>query len=144
MTALDAVYQERILAFAADIPRQGRLADADASATVVSRACGSTVTVYLKLADGRIADFAHEVDACALGSAAASIVARAIVGRTGPEVTAARDQLKAMLRGEGPPPGGAFADLGVLEPARDLKNRHQSILLALEASVRALKTLGRA
>jgi NifU-like protein involved in Fe-S cluster formation len=139
VSGIDAIYQDKILAYAADIPRLGKLEDATHKGEAVSRACGSEISVYLKVEDGRIADYAHKVDACALGSAAASIVARAIVGCTVEEVLRARDQMEAMLKKDGPAPDGTFAELGVLQSARTLTNRHSSMLLALNASAKALK-----
>lgn len=140
MSGIDEIYQEKILAYAADIPRLGKLADATHKGHAVSRACGSEISVYLKLEDGQISDYAQKVDACALGSAAASIVAQAIVGATPDAVLRARDQMEAMLKHEGPVPDGNFAELGVLQSARALTNRHSSMLLALEASARALSS----
>ena len=87
---LDDVYNERILEFAGNIPRLGRLDRPDATAKAHSRLCGSTVTVDLRMADGRVADFAHEVRACALGQASSSIMARTIVGSTPQELRAVR------------------------------------------------------
>jgi NifU-like protein involved in Fe-S cluster formation len=43
-----------------------------------------------------------------------------------------------MLKENGPPPGGKWADLGVLQPVREVKGRHASTLLAFEAILRAL------
>ncbi|UUX48426.1 iron-sulfur cluster assembly scaffold protein [Nisaea acidiphila] len=140
MSGIDAIYQDKILAYAADIPRLGKLEDATHKGHAVSRACGSEISVYLKVEDGRIADYAHKVDACALGSAAASIVARCIVGSSVEEVALARAQMEAMLKRDGPVPDGNFAELGVLQSARSLGNRHSSMLLALEASAKALKS----
>jgi NifU-like protein involved in Fe-S cluster formation len=96
------------------------------------------VTVDLKVADGRITDFAQDVKACALGQAAASVVGANVVGRSRAEVEAARDALVAMLKADGPTPPAPFDGLEVLRPAKDYKNRHMSILLALEATVEAL------
>ncbi len=70
---IDGVYNKRILELAADIPRLGRLADAQGSATAHSRLCGSTITVDLSLDEGKVCDFAQELKACALGQASASI-----------------------------------------------------------------------
>ena len=78
--------------------------------------------------------------ACALGQAAASVVAANIIGRTETEVRRARDELFAMLEEGGPPPSAPFDGLAVLEPARNYKNRHASILLALEATLDALES----
>ena len=79
---IDQIYNRRILELAADIPRLGRLDQPDATATAHSKLCGSTITVDLTLQDGRVADYAQEVRACALGQASASIMARNIVGST--------------------------------------------------------------
>lgn len=132
------LYSARILALAADIPRLDRLAEPDATVKRRAPLCGSTVTVDLKVEDGRVSDYGQDVKACALGQAAASVVGANIVGCTRAEVVAARDALKAMLKSDGPTPPAPFDGLEVLRPAQDYKNRHASILLALEASVEAL------
>lgn len=132
------LYSARILALAADIPHLGRLENPDASVKKRSPLCGSTVTVDLRVKDGRVVDFAQDVKACALGQAAASVVGAAIIGANRAQVEKARDQLKAMLKQEGPAPEAPFDGLEVLLPARDYKNRHASILLALEATAEAM------
>ena len=132
------LYSQRILALAAGIPHVGRLDAPDGSAMKRSPLCGSTVTVDVKLADGRIADFAQDVKACALGQSSASVLGGQAIGRTREEIARAREQLEAMLKQGGPAPGAPFDELGVLEPARDYKNRHASILLAWEATLAAM------
>jgi len=132
------LYSQRILALAADIPHLGRLPNPTATVRKRSPLCGSTVTVDVVVKDGRIADFAQDVRACALGQAAAAVVGGAIIGRTRAEVETARDQLSAMLKANGPPPAAPFEGLEVLLPARDYRNRHASILLALEATAEAM------
>ena len=92
----------------------------------------------MTLKDGRIADFAQEVRACALGQAAASVVGSVIVGLAPEEVQAGRDALWRMLREGGEAPAAPFQDLAVLIPARDHPNRHGSIMLAFEATLEAL------
>lgn len=131
------LYSQRILALAADIPHAERLAHPQVSARKRSPLCGSTVTVDLVLRDGRIAEFGQEVRACALGQAAASVVGANVLGRTREEVARAREQLSAMLKTEGPVPEAPFEGLEVLLPAREYKNRHASILLALDATLAA-------
>lgn len=135
---IDQIYNRRILELAADIPRLGRLDQPGATATAHSKLCGSTITVDLTLQDGRVADYAQEVRACALGQASASIMARNIFGSTPQELREAREALRRMLKENGPPPGGKWADLAVLEPVRDYKARHASTLLAFDAVVDAL------
>lgn len=138
------LYSQRILALAADIPHQARLDHPDATVRRRSPLCGSTVTVDLTLRDGRIAEFGQEVRACALGQAAASVVGRAVIGRNRAEVETARDALRAMLMGDGPVPAAPFDGLEVLLPARDYRNRHASIMLALEATAEAIDAAERA
>lgn len=132
------LYSGRILALAADMPLTAPLSDPQATARKRSPLCGSTVTVQLRLEKGRISQYSQEVKACALGQAAASVVGSAIIGRSRAEVEQARDQLLAMLKTGGPVPLAPFDGLAVLEPAKDYKNRHASILLALEATLEAL------
>jgi NifU-like protein involved in Fe-S cluster formation len=131
------LYSQRILALAADIPRSERLAAPQVSAKKRSPLCGSTVTVDLVLRDGRIADFGQEVKACALGQAAAAVLGAQVIGCGRDQIATARDQLRAMLKAGGPVPDAPFDGFEVLRPARDYKNRHASILLALEATLAA-------
>jgi NifU-like protein involved in Fe-S cluster formation len=135
---LDEMYNRRILELAADIPRQGRLDAPDASATAHSKLCGSTVTVDLKVADGVVTDFAHDVKACALGQASSSIMARNVVGTSAAELRDLREAVRKMLKENGAPPSGKWDDVKVLEPVRDYKARHASTLLTFDAVVEAL------
>ncbi len=135
---LDDVYNKRILELAANIPRLGRLASPDASATAHSRLCGSTVTVDIALDGDVVTDFAHDVKACALGQASSAIMASHVVGSTAEELRALRDDVRRMLKENGPPPGGRWADIAVLEPVRDFKARHASTLLTFDAVVEAI------
>ena len=132
------LYSGRILELAAAIPLTDRLKAPHASIKKRSPLCGSTVTVDVTVENGRISEFGQDVKACALGQAAASVVGSHILGRTRAEVETARDQLKAMLKSEGPVPDAPFDGLEVLMPARDFKNRHASIMLTLEAATEAM------
>ncbi|MEM6408048.1 MAG: iron-sulfur cluster assembly scaffold protein [Pseudomonadota bacterium] len=131
------LYSGQILALAADIPHLDRLEAPDATVKKRSPLCGSTVTVDVSVTGGKISAFGQEVKACALGQAAASVVAGNVIGRTPAEVLTARDELKAMLKENGPEPSAPFEGLKVLLPARDYKNRHASIMLTLDALVEA-------
>ena len=134
---LDDIYNKKILAFAADIPRIGRLETPDGTAKAHSKLCGSTVTVDLNVADGVVTDFAHQVKACALGQASSSIMARHVIGSTPEELRTLRDEVRRMLKENGPPPQGKWADIAALEPVRNYKARHASTLLTFEATAQA-------
>ena len=138
------LYSGRILELAASIPHLGRLEAPDGTAKRRSPLCGSTVTVDLRVKDGRVVDFAQDVKACALGQAAASVLGGVVIGRTRAEVEAARDALTAMLKSGGPAPAAPFDGFEVLIPAREYKNRHASIMLPLEATVEAMVAAERA
>ncbi len=100
---LNNIYNQRILELAGNIPRLGRLPRPDATASAYSKLCGSTITVDLNLRDGKVADYAHELKACALGQASASIMARNVIGSTPQELREARDGLRKMLKENGTP-----------------------------------------
>jgi NifU-like protein involved in Fe-S cluster formation len=140
---LNNIYNRKILGFAADIPRIGRLDAPDATARAHSKLCGSTVTVDLKMQDGVVTDFAHEVKACALGQASSSIMARHVIGASAAELRSVRDQMYAMLKEGGPPPEGKWSDLEVLLPVRDFKARHASTLLTFDAVCDAVEQIER-
>ena len=130
---INDIYNRRILKFAAAIPLLQRLPDADATAVAHSRLCGSKVTVDVKMRDGVVTEFGHEVKACALGQASSSIMARQVIGSSGEELKALRDRMHAMLKQNGPPPTGKWTDLEALIPVRDFKARHASTLLTFDA-----------
>ena len=135
---VETVYNTRILELAGNIPRIGRLPHPDATASAYSKLCGSTITVDLNMQDGKVSDYAHELKACALGQASASIMARNVVGSTPAELREAREALRRMLKENGAPPAGKWADLAVLEPVRDYKARHGSTMLAFDAVAEAV------
>lgn len=135
---IDDVYNAKILGFAGNIERLGRLSDPDASATAHSKLCGSTVTIDIRMRGDEVVDFAHEVKACALGQASSSIMARHVVGARAGELRSVRETMRRMLKENGSPPEGRFADLRYLEPVRDYKARHASTMLTFDAVVDAI------
>ncbi|MCW0232538.1 MAG: iron-sulfur cluster assembly scaffold protein [Ferrovibrio sp.] len=141
---LNALYNEKILNFAAHIGQTERLAAPDATVTHHSPLCGSRITVDLTLApDGRVAAYGQQVRACALGQAAASILGQHIVGQDAATLRQLVGVMRSMLKENGAPPGpdfagGAFCDLEVLVPVREHKARHNAVLLPFEAAVKAI------
>jgi len=135
---LNDIYNQKIIELAGNIPRLGRLPDPDASATAHSKLCGSTVKVDLKMQDGVVSDFAHDVKACALGQASSSIMARHVIGSNATELRELRETVRRMLKENGAPPEGKWADVALLEPVRDYKARHASTMLTFDAVVNAI------
>lgn len=140
---MEDVYNAKILEFAGNIPRIGRLDNPDASAKAHSKLCGSTVMVDLSMRGGVVADYAHDVKACALGQSSASIMARNIIGANAEELRKVRETMRKMLKENGPAPEGRFAELKFLEPVRDYKARHASTLLVFDAVVDCLDQIER-
>lgn len=132
------LYSQRILALAAAIPHLGKLEAPTGSAHRRSPQCGSSVTAHVAMRDGRIADFAQEVRACALGQASASVAGSTALGRSRDEIARACEELRRMLQQDGPVPAAPFDALEALLPAREFPNRHASILLAWEALLGAI------
>lgn len=140
---IDDIYNSKILGFAGNIGRLGRLENPDASATAHSKLCGSTVTIDLKMKHGVVTDFAHVVKACALGQASSAIMAEHVVGASAEELRAVRESMLHMLKDNGKPPEGRFGDLKYLEPVRDYKARHASTMLTFDAVVDAIGQIER-
>ena len=135
---LNDIYNRRIIELAGNIPRLGRLPAPDASATAHSKLCGSTVKVDLSMAGDVVTDFGHDVKACALGQASSSIMAAHVVGSTARELRELRETVRKMLKENGAPPDGKWAEIALLEPVRDYKARHASTLLTFDAVVDAI------
>ena len=142
MSHMVDLYHNRVLELASDIPNVGTLADAHGSATKVSRICGSSVRVDVKLSvDGLTVEaIAVDPEACALGQAATAILAEYAVGANYDELVEVRDQLRAMLKDGAEPPRGRFWELRHLEGVRDYPPRHASTMLAFEAILAAIET----
>lgn len=138
MTDLSDLYNARIIELAAAIPPAKKLDDPDGTALAHSKLCGSTISVDLKMEGKRVAEFGQTVKACLLGQASASIMAKNIVGTEAEELRRVAGEMRRMLKENGTPPGGKWADLAVLEPVREVRARHTSTLLVFEAVERAL------
>lgn len=141
MADLDEIYNTRILELAGAISHNARLVNPDASAEAHSKLCGSEIHIDLKMQGGRVSDYGQTVKACLLGQAAASVVAREIVGSTPAELHRVAREMRAMLKDGSPAPSGRWNDLSVLEPVRNYKARHASTMLVFDAVEKALEDI---
>lgn len=137
MTNFD-LYNRQILTLAGSVPRLGRLDSPSASVTARSPLCGSRVTVHVKLSDGMIADYAHEVRACVIGRAVASAVAGVIVGLPVTNIHEGAKALRALLKNKTLPPSEPWTVLEPFLPVADVRSRHGSAQLVFDALERAL------
>lgn len=136
---IDDLYSARILMLAANLPHAGRLAAPEGTGERVAKLCGSRATVDVTLDEAeRVADFAQDVKACALGQAAAGVLGQHVIGASVQEIMEARDAMSAMLKADGEGPSGRFEDLRVLRQVADYPARHASTLVAVEATLDAV------
>lgn len=137
---IDELYSARILSLAANLPHSGRLAAPEGTGERVAKLCGSKAIVDVVLdAESRVADFAQDVKACALGQAAAGVVGESVIGATSQEIADARDAMLAMLKSGGEGPEGRFEGLRALKLVADYPARHASTMVALEATLDAVR-----
>ena len=137
-TPISSLYQDKLIDLASEAVNLERLKRWDTTATAVSKACGSSVTVDLLLNGEVISAVGQKVDACALGSASSVIASSKLVGKSYKEIYEIRQELVNMLQNGGSVPSGEWSELSLFESAKDLKNRHQSILLVFDAVLSAL------
>ncbi|MCF6272526.1 MAG: iron-sulfur cluster assembly scaffold protein [Rhodobacteraceae bacterium] len=138
------LYSGQILALAADIPHAELLENPMAQVKKRAPLCGSNVTVSLDYDGTSITRFGQDVKACALGQASASILGAQAIGASEAQIRDARDQLYALIKTDGDTPKPPFEKFEVLRPARAYKNRHASIMLAIEATLEAISEIKKA
>lgn len=137
---IDDLYSARILSLAANLPHAGRLPAPEGTGERVAKLCGSRAVVDVVLdGQGRVADFAQDVKACALGQAAAGVLGQAVIGAAVQEVRDARDAMAAMLKSGGEGPRGRFEGLRALRQVAGYPARHASALVAVEATLDAVE-----
>lgn len=136
------LYNDRVIALAGNIPLIGALDAPDVTVRKASKLCGSWLELDLTFDGDVVSDCALRLQACALGQAAAAILAENIIGASRAEITQARDGLKAMLKEGGENPDGRFAELALLKPVAGYPQRHDSTMLAFNAAAEAAAQAG--
>ncbi len=132
------IYSVEIMQIAGSVPSMERIKSADASVKKTAQICGSMIEVDINFEENEIVDYAHKINACVLGQAAAAVVAKNIIGSSGEEMRQLRLQMEKMLKKGGEAPGGKWAELAYLVPVRDFAPRHTSTLLVFDAVVACL------
>jgi len=134
---MDALYQEKILAFARSSRENEVVPDADATATVSNPVCGDRVEVRLKLDENNIVTAAStDVRGCALCEAGAGLFVNMAPGLESASLSGLHANFSGWLAGDDDndvsPPMQDF------HPVRNIRNRHKCVLLAFEAAKRAV------
>ncbi len=138
MADLNEIYNSKLLELAAHIPHSQRLSDPDSTVTAHSKLCGSTVTIDLDMQGDKVTGYGQTVKACLLGQAASAIMGTHIIGASAAELRETAAAMRRMLKENGPPPTGRFAELAILEPVRHYQARHGSVMLVFDAIERAV------
>lgn len=135
------LYNRDILALAVATSEHLPNLDARYHATARAPLCGSRILLDLDAdAAGRVTGIGMHVEACALGQAAATLLARHVKGRSRREIREARDAIAGWFGGTGDVPDWPGFDL--LAPARDYPARQGAILLPFDAAILALEKQG--
>ncbi len=140
-SAMRALYNDKLMAFANDIPLQQRLEEPDATVQRRSPLCGSRITVDLKVEGGKVVDYGHVVRACTLGQAAAAIMAGRVIGEDTDALLTIADAVRKMLQDGALPSADLWPELQMLAPAHEYRSRHGSVLLAFEAVEDAIQSI---
>jgi nitrogen fixation NifU-like protein len=91
------IYRENILDHYRH-PRNKRALEGGVSRKGINPSCGDTVTVYVRVADGKIVEICYTGDGCAISQATTSILTEELLGKTIRAVTAMqRDDIRALL-----------------------------------------------
>jgi len=92
-------------------PRNFRALEPARTAEGFNPLCGDHFTVYLRVADGIIADVGFQGAGCAISKASASLMTESLKGKSAADATALLDRFLRMITS---PPDSPVADLGKL------------------------------
>jgi nitrogen fixation NifU-like protein len=134
---MDALYQEKILAFARSSRESEVVPDADATATVSNPVCGDRVEVRLKLDENNIVTAAStDVRGCALCEAGAGLFVNMAPGLESASLSGLHANFSGWLAGDDD--NDVSPLMQDFHPVRNIRNRHKCVLLAFEAAARAV------
>ena len=111
MSDLRELYQEMILDHNRQPRNFGELKGADCCARGNNPLCGDSLTLYLKVENGKVIDAAFTGSGCAISTASASMLTEAVKGRDVREVHELFESFHSMVTEGGSP---AVEDLGKL------------------------------
>lgn len=137
------LYQKSILALAAAAHGAGRLDQPSGSADIRNPLCGDHVIVDVAAAEGRIEALGHELKACVVCQASASLLADQGPGSDKADLEALLQDLNAMLKTQAAPPEGKWAGYADLAGVAPYGNRHRCVTLPVEAAIDALADAGK-
>lgn len=138
MNELQELYREVILDHNRQPRNFGELADADRVIEGVNPLCGDKMTLYVKLADGRVQDIRFKGTGCAISVASSSLMTERVKGATIAESAELFDKIHDMLIGAGADVAEDLGKLAALAGVRDYPTRVKCASLAWHALHAAL------
>ena len=128
------LYTPQVLALAMGLARWPLGDDLPLVGEARSASCGSRLRVGLALDEaGAIARIGLSAQACAIGQAAASVMAQAAIGRSAADMAQAERAIAAWLEHGGSMPD--WPGLGDLAPVRDYPGRYGAFMLGWRAAL---------
>ncbi len=112
------------------------------AATGFNPLCGDKLTIYLRVADGTVADAAFEGSGCAIAMASASMLTDALAGQTEHDAQRMIDAVAAMFRDGSVPADPRLDTIRALENVRAYPSRIKCATLAWSAAAAALQGTG--
>lgn len=135
VTDLRELYQEVILDHARS-PRNHRALEGEdvQQAQGYNPLCGDRLTVFVRVADGRVEDVAFQGTGCAISQASASVMTEALRGKTEREVEELFGRFHGLVTGESPDPGAPeLGKMSVFQGVSDYPTRVKCAILAWHA-----------
>lgn len=135
--ALDDLYREVILDHYTHPRNKGTLDDADIKVEGANPLCGDELSIYIRLADGKISDVRFVGRGCSISQSSTSMMTEQIKGKTLDEAMRLVSRFKAMMHGE-PVGEDELGDLMALQGVRKFPVRIKCATLswvALEQGV---------
>ncbi len=133
------LYQKDLLRLAANARNAERLEEAQGSATVDNPLCGDRITLDVTLKDSEIERVGYKVKACILCQAAASLIGDKAPGMTVEAAMSAAGEVRGLLAGETGEDALTWPELLAFAPVKDVKSRHECVLLPVKALEDAVK-----
>ena len=138
MDELQDLYREVILDHNRRPRNFGELADADRVIEGVNPLCGDKMTLYLKLADGKVQDVKFKGSGCAISVASSSLMTERVKGATVEASLALFDKVHDLLTGAGDASPEELDALAALAGVREYPTRVKCASLGWHALKAAL------
>lgn len=142
MADLNNLYDDVVMDHIKNARNYRRIENADRSVEGFNPLCGDTLTVYLRVHDGRVADVSFQCSCCGISMASASIMTEHVKGKTRDETQTSIDALLDVLAHASEPDriagNTAPGHLAVLNAVRDFPSRVECAALAWNTLASAL------